>query len=154
MPHFKHIQPSQVAPGHPVDQFNLKWVEMSQQSEPVPWSAFSPMSVPKILPWMLLLEKHAAAKYYYRVCGSSCEQLFGQSYHGKYLGDGMPDEATRIRLKEFEQVEASGKPLFSEANLPISGKEFIEVYRGAFGFSHSGDSIDRILVVIAPKDRK
>lgn len=154
MPHFKHINPSSIAAEHPVAQFYANWRELDRQGEFVPWSAFSPMQMPRILPWMLLLEKQAEQKYYYRVCGSSCELLFGQSYQGKYLGDGMPADATRIRMQEFQQVEESGKPLFSEANLPISGKEFIEVYRGTFGFSQAGEFVDRILVVIAPQKGK
>lgn len=154
MPHFKHIEPSSIAAEHPVAQFYANWCEMDRLGELTPWSVFSPMQMPRILPWMLLLEKQAEEKYYYRVCGSSCEQLFGQSYQGKYLGDGLPDDAARIRLREFKQVEDSGQPLFSEANLPISGKEFIEVYRGTFGFSQAGEFVDRILVVIAPKQSR
>lgn len=154
MPHFKHIEPRSIAAEHPVAQFYANWCGMDRQGGLIPWSAFSPMQMPSILPWMLLLEKQAEEKYYYRVCGSSCEQLFGQSYQGKYLGDGLPGDAARIRLREFKQVEESGEPLFSEANLPISGKEFIEVYRGTFGFSQAGKLVDRILVVIAPKQGK
>lgn len=56
-----------------------------------------------------------------------------------------------VRWGEVKPVEDGGDPVFSETTLPMPDKDTKEVYRGVFGFSSDGLSVDRIGVVVAPK---
>ncbi len=150
MAYFEHIDLKSIASHHPVARFANLWHRLAEEAQPVVWSRFSPMSVPALLPWTLLLEKQDDGRYFYRVCGSSCEQLFGLSYEGQFFGFGMPQDAVETRLKEFRRVEDTGEPLFSSSTVPIENREHLEVHRGVFGFSKGGDHIDQIIAVIAP----
>jgi hypothetical protein len=151
MPYYREISIGEVPAEHPVALFHSAWSGLKPPSGPAAWSEFSPMSVPEILPWLLVLEKQADQRYFYRVCGTGCEQIFGVPYQGKYLGDGLPKDAYRKRLQEFAQVEKSETPLFSAATLPIKDKDHREVFRGVFGFARNSEAVDQLVVVIAPQ---
>lgn len=149
-PYFKHIVAEEIPSDHPVSRFRLFWESKLVSGSLVNWSDFSPMGVAEVLPWVLMLEKQADGRYYYKLSGSGCETLFGVKYEGKFLGDDLPPEATAQRVKEFSVVEEGNGPLFSMNTLPIADKQFKEVYRGVFGFQDDAGSLNKIIVVIAP----
>ncbi len=150
MQYFKHIKPAIIPSDHPVGKFKQLWDDMSGGEALVPWAKFAPMDVPDILPWILLLEKQTDYKYYYRLCGSECDKMFGETFQGKYLGDGMSVGAADKRFAEFISVERGNGPLFSQNTLPIQDKKYREVYRGVFGFKDEDNQLNKIIVVIAP----
>lgn len=151
MRYFMNVAIDVIPDTHPVSVFNTLWQSVVGDGVAAPWSAFRPQEIADILPWLLLLERQGDGRYYYRVCGTACENLFGMTYQGKFFGDDLPPSAVRKRREEFDRIEAGEGPVFSATTLPIPTKEDKEIYRGVFGFSSDGEEVDRIGVVIAPK---
>jgi len=151
MPYFKHIEAVDVPETHPVGRFYGLWQALPKSNGYTRWGDVRAEAIVAVMPWLLLLEKEGA-NYVYRVCGSNCERIFGMSYQGKLFGDGLPEEAVKVRLEEFQRVATSGLPLFSSNTLPIPNKETREVFRGVFGFANKEDQCNWMAVVIAPQD--
>src|SRR3546814_17862830 len=68
------------------------------------------------------------------------------------FGDGLDDAVVASRLAEFAAIRDGRGPIYSFTPLPISDRAFITVYRGVFGFTSDGSSVDRYLVVLAPEN--
>lgn len=151
MRYFDHIDIGKIPTEHPVAVFNSLWTELELEHKPVPWNAVKPEAAATAIPWLLLLEPRPDGRYYYRICGTGCEMLFGRPHEGGFFGEDMPQDAINKRLEEFDVVQSGGGPLLSETTLPMEGKENREIYRGVFGFTSDGETVDKIGVVVAPK---
>ncbi len=151
MRYFDHIEINKIPAEHPVAVFNELWQTLEAEACPVQWKAVKPEAAATAIPWLLLLEPKPNGRFYYRICGTGCEMLFGRPHEGGYFGEDMPKAAIDKRLEEFNRIQAGDGPLLSETTLPMAGKENREIYRGVFGFSSGGDVIDKIGVVVAPK---
>jgi hypothetical protein len=144
-----------IPPRNPVRVFETVWQSMAPDRLIGDWGRFDPMTITRILPWILLLREEGTETglvLRYRICGEGCRQMFGFSYQDQLFGEGLPPEAIATRLSEFAQVRAGSGPIFSVTELPIPDKSFKTVYRGVFAFRSEDGKIDRILVVIAPQD--
>lgn len=149
---FRSINPDHIPTRHPVAVVR-DWWRGTGNGSIAPWSCFDPVDHAGALPWVMLLrqEKPGDAELLrYVVCGDGCRQAFGFSYQGKLFGEDLPADAFARRQAEFAQVRAGLGPLFSTTPLPLSDREFIEVYRGVFGFASEDTTVDRYLVVLAP----
>lgn len=150
-----HVGLAELPATHPVGVFHSFWRDVADESgEVAPWASFDPADHPKILPWILLLkhEGHSEAGdpiWRYGVCGTGCIELFGFSHQGKVFGEGLAPDATAQRRAEFDRVSKGSGPLFSQSELPIPGRESIRICRGVFPFSSDGQSVDRIMVILA-----
>lgn len=151
MSYFEHIDINEIPSEHPVAVFHDIWRSLEKEHSPVQWSGVRPVDAAAALPWLLLLEPQDDGRYYYRICGTGCEALFGRPHQGKFFGEDIPESARQTRYQEFSQIEGGCEPMFSEATLPMPDKDTREIYRGVFGFSSDGKEIDRIGVVVAPK---
>lgn len=150
---YRAIDPSEIPALHPVAQIRDRWIELADASGIAPWDRFDPLDHPAVLPWVMLLRQDDPAEpglLRYAICGDGCRQTFGFSYQGKMFGEDLPPEAVRERLNEFAVIRAGRGPLYSFTPLPVSDREFIDVYRGVFGFASAGHAVDRIFVVLAP----
>lgn len=151
MGYFEHIDAKDIPSDHPVSVFNSIWKELEQKGAPVAWNDVRPKEAAAALPWLLLLEPRDDGRYYYRICGTGCEMLFGRPHQGKFFGEDIPESARQTRYQEFDRILSGSEPMFSEATLPMPDKDTKEIYRGVFGFSSDGGEIDKIGVVVAPK---
>ena len=150
---YRSIEPSEVPALHPVAQIRDVWPTLAGAGGVASWRHFDPFDHPQVLPWVLLLRQDDPAepdRLRYAVCGDGCRQTFGFSFQGRWFGDGLPELAVKSRLAEFRAIRDGRGPIYSFTPLPISEREFIEVYRGVFGFSTDGILVDRYLVVLAP----
>lgn len=148
-----HIGLGDVPEPHPVAQMANWWNSHATTDRTPPWSAFDPVDLRRVLPWILLLRPMADGRLKYVVSGTLCDELFGFSYLGKYFGEGLPPDAAKARQVEFDIAVSNRAPLYSKVNLPVENKEFIKVIRGVFPFLTDDGAIERIMVVIAPVDR-
>lgn len=150
---YRPIQPLEVPALHPVAQIRDVWSTLADAGGVAPWRRFDPFDHPQVLPWVMLLRQEDPAdpdRLRYAVCGDGCRQTFGFSYQGKRFGEGLPDEAVTSRLAEFAAIRAGRGPIYSYTPLPLADRDFIEVYRGVFGFRSEGEAVDRYLIVLAP----
>ena len=145
---------------HPVAIFSAFWHSAAAEGSPVPWSLFDPAEHKDILPWMLLLKRLPGAdpalsqSWRYSVCGTGCTQLFGKTFQDKAFGEDLPPAAVAERQAEIDELVAGAGPLYSHTNLPIEGREFVEVTRGAFPFTANGPVLDCVLFIIARDDKE
>ena len=150
---FRSIDPSEIPGLHPVAQIRDGWPRLSGGSGIAAWSRFDPLDFPEVLPWVLLLRQEDPAdprRLRYTICGDGCRQTFGFSYQGKLFGEDLPESVVAQRKIEFQNIREGRGPLYSVTPLPIANREFIDIYRGVFGFSSDGTSVDRYLLVVAP----
>ena len=152
---FRPVDLSEIPQRHPVAVFHRFWAQAAAGAPLASWSAFDPIDHPAVLPWVLLLKAEgvavpgAARAWRYAVCGTGCTELFGFSYQGKLFGEGMPAEAARRRMVEFDRAIEGKGAQFSHTELPIPDRDFVAVFRGVFPFATHGEEVDRLLVVLA-----
>ena len=150
---YRSIEPSEVPALHPVAQIRDVWPSLAGDDGVASWRRFDPFDHPQVLPWVLLLRQEDPAqpdRLRYAVCGDGCRQTFGFSFQGKWFGEDLPAAAVASRLAEFTAIREGRGPIYSFTPLPVSDREFIQVYRGVFGFSSDGAGVDRYLIVLAP----
>lgn len=152
---YQQLSLQDVPATHPVFAFSAFWRSAAAGDSLVPWSAFDPVEHARILPWVLLLKRESGAdpgvsrSWRYAVCGSGCIQLFGRNSQGKTFGDGLPPYALAERQAEIDHLVAGLGPLYSHTHVPIEGRDFVQVIRGAFPFTANGPVADCVVFVIA-----
>ncbi|MEQ8398955.1 hypothetical protein [Thalassobaculum sp.] len=154
---FRSIEPSEIPALHPVAHVRDGWANFAGTTGIAPWSSFDPVDYPYVLPWVMLLRQEDPAdpeRLRYVICGDGCRKTFGMSYQGKLFGEDLPGSVVAQRRAEFQKIRNGHGPLYSRTPLPIANREFIDIYRGVFGFSSDDASgaaaVDRYLVVVAP----
>lgn len=151
---------SEIPAAHPVAAFHRFWVAAAKGAGWAAWSAFDAAQHPAILPWVLLLKREQPAAegggftWRYSVCGTGCTGLFGFSYQGKVFGEGLPPDAVKQRMAEFERAVHGKGAQFSSTRLPIPDKDFVKVFRGVFPFAAGTAGVDRLFVVLAREDTR
>lgn len=160
---YRPVSLAEVPPEHPVAVFAASWQEAAKEHGPLPWSDFDPAAHKAVLPWLLLLKRDPAAdpavaqSWDCALCGTGCTELFGRNSEGKAFAENLPAAAVAERLKELARLVDGAGPLFSHSNVPIKGREFLRVFRGAFPFT-SGEApqgvVDHVLYVIARVDER
>ena len=157
---YRQLSLEDIPTAHPVAVFSAFWRSVAGKGGLVPWTAFDPSDHKDVLPWILLLKRAADAdpavskSWHYAVCGTGCTQLFGRSSQGKVFGDGLSAPAIEERQAEIDQLVAGSDPLYSHTNVPIQGRDFVQVIRGVFPFTASGRVVDCLLFVIAREDKR
>lgn len=157
---YRRLSLQDIPEAHPVAVFSGFWSSLAGKGALVPWSAFDPSEHKELLPWLLLLKRSAGSdpavsrSWRYAVCGTGCTQLFGRSSQGKVFGEGLPPSAVAERQAEIDQLVAGSGPLYSHTNVPIEGRDFVQVIRGAFPFTANGPVTDCVLFVIAREDER
>ena len=150
---FRSIESSEIPVLHPVAHIRDGWAGFAGNAGIAPWSNFDPVDYPYVLPWVMLLRQEDPAdaeRLRYVICGDGCRKTFGMSYQGKLFGEDLPESVVTQRKIEFQNIREGRWPLYSVTPLPIANREFIDIYRGVFGFSSDGTSVDRYLLVVAP----
>ena len=146
----EYISLTDIPEMHPVYQFESEWKRCFGDSDIALWERFDPISVPKLLPWMLLLRADGDGDFTYVICGERCTDMFGFSYQGKRLGEGLHPDTVAERLAVIRKVTSQKIPILTRTQAPVEGREFIWLYRGVFPFFEADGAISRICLVLAP----
>lgn len=139
---------------HPVGDFARYWFDSRRESGTPRIDDMDARKLMRVVPWMMMLRAEADGTLRYELCGDGCSATFGFSYEGKVFGEGLPTDAVNTRSKEFEAARTARKPLFSKTELPIEGREDIEVYRGVFPFVTAEGKMEGVAVVLAPVEKR
>lgn len=151
---FNTIACSEIPEDHPVRAFSRCWFKETSGGELFLWSAFNPMKFPTILPWIMVVDCVSDVEYRYRLCGTGCEQLLGVNLTGETFGSHVDPEWAKSQLSTFESIKAGQGPIFSGGTVPVVDRDHIKVFRGLFPFSSAGDTVDRMVAVLAPDSAK
>jgi hypothetical protein len=139
---------------HPAAALAHKWPTFPKIGNAALWEHFTPNTCASILPWVTVVEKQERDGdhvYYFKHQGSEIEQLVGANSQGLSLEDVLAKEALKDRIKEFNGLVKNGGFLLSKGVMPIEGREFINIYRGVFAFTTTGDMVDKFVVVAGPE---
>jgi len=109
---------------------------------------FSSANLPRIEPWLQILEEGAPGVFRYRFVGGGVDELLEFSDSGQMLGYQVPDHVLERRRKEIADSRRDGKPVFSTSVLPFRGKEFISVIRGIFPCGEENEAL--VFMPVAP----
>lgn len=148
----RQVSPESIDANHPARVFAEMWTARARDGKPLSRSDFDPLEVPEILRWTMILERLgplASAQYRYRFCGDGCADLTGYDYTGHLLGYGIMPEGAAERRKEFLRVLTRRRPEFSATELPVEGREFLDVYRAVFPVT-TAKGHDQVFVILAP----
>ena len=112
---FATIDIDKIPDGHPVSDFSRFWHAKTAKASPFLWPEFEPMDVPKVLPWMLVIDCLPGGDYQYRLCGSGCDDLLKVNLTGKKFGAEVDKSWAKTQLQVFDSVRSGGAPVFSNA---------------------------------------
>jgi hypothetical protein len=141
---------------HPVSRFHKFWHDNLDAEGFYNRSSFNPMRLPSLIPWMTILDapEETGGSFTYRLCGTGFTELTGVEMTGKTVGDGMLPDYAKILIKELQTCIADNEPKYSKLHVPIEGREFISVLRGAFPVRGTSGRIDQVLVIVGREDQK
>ena len=116
------------------------------------WSDFDPLTVPKVLEWMVVLERRDASLegHFVRLMGESVKNLFGANLTGMSLSESLSDSDRGRRWQDLNAVAEARQPSFHISKVPLKEREFIPIYRGCFPFCDEKGEIVRLVIVAAP----
>lgn len=116
------------------------------------WSDFDPLTVPKVLEWMVVLERRDATLegHFVRLMGESVKNLFGANLTGKALSASLSGTDLSQRWQDLNAVADARQPSFHISKVPLKQREFVSIYRGCFPFCDDKRDIVRIAIVAAP----
>lgn len=135
---------------HPVGVFGMFWNSKREGVALPRRLEFDPTKMVELLPWILLLdviEIEGVVQFRYRLTGTGCRDLLGVDYTGKILGEALTIEGARERREESLRAVESGEPVYARATLPVSGKDFLVVYRGVFPVTIQGEKAEQLFVI-------
>ncbi len=142
--------------GHPVCRFHHYWHDNLDDEGFYHRSSFNPMRLPSLIPWMIILDapEETDGPFTYRLCGTGFTELTGVEMTGKVVGDGMLPDYAKILIKELQTCIVDNEPKYSRHYIPIEGREFIGVLRGAFPIKGKSGRLDQVLIVVGKEDQK
>lgn len=142
---------------HPVAVFARLWPDLSKKGDAALWENFSPVKLAAILPWSSVIERaevNGRTVHYMRLQGSEIEKMAGKNAQGNALEDVLAKGALDERLRELGHIFEHGGYFLSKATVPFEGRDFIDVYRGVFAFTKSGEGVDKIVMVSGSETAK
>jgi len=147
------MMPEQIPDGHPVRRYADYHRACAQEDGVLRRQDFDPIDLPRIIPWMLILEQtgdDGRIEFLYRLAGTGCREIFGIDYTGKILGEDLPPDAAAERRREIIEVLDEKQPRYTRTQIPIEGREFITILRGVFPVSRKSGP-DCVHIIIAPE---
>jgi hypothetical protein len=156
---------SDVAPNHPAHIFYKHWQAIKSNNGVYNRASLNPMKFPRLLPWMTILEKeysganpanhkcHETGQDYqmrYRLCGSGYVSLVGKDLTNEYLGQQQTIEEA---IRSYDILELCLSNNFARASIvamPIKSREFIKVVRAAFPICSDGETLNQVMLIVAP----
>ncbi|MGK2739744.1 PAS domain-containing protein [Tepidicaulis sp. LMO-SS28] len=147
------LMPEHIPDRHPVARYADYHKERAQQDGVLRRQDFDPIEIPRIIPWMLILEQteiEGRIEFLYRLAGTGCREIFGIDYTGKILGEDLPADAAAERRREIIEVLDEKQPRYTRTQIPIAGREFITILRGVFPVSRKSGA-DCVHIIIAPE---
>ncbi|MCR9222140.1 MAG: PAS domain-containing protein [Alphaproteobacteria bacterium] len=77
-----------------------------------PRGAIDPVDIPKILPFLMLVEIHGPERFFFRLVGTNVAQ--GIDPTGRYLAEGAPDGPYRAHIVAlFGECQRRGGPVYA-----------------------------------------
>ena len=139
---------------HPVSIFADYFSGLDRKVCPLAplWSDFDPMEVPRLLQWMVVIERKdiTLEGHVIRVMGEGVKQLFAINLTKMTLAVVFDKETIASRWKTLIDVAETREPAFNISRIPVKSRSFIQVYRGCFPFCDENRNINRLIVVVAP----
>ncbi len=88
---------------------------------------FDPVDVPRLLPFLYLLERDGA-RLRYRVAGENVNRLFGSQLTGRHLDEVVPAASYQVVAPYFHGV-FEGQPCLFKGSIVLPQREFMEFER-------------------------
>ena len=144
--------PTAIAPETPLLQEALAhWESIRQDRRMPPRDAFDPMSVPRLLPNIVLLEvQHDPLDFLYKVVGNTVNEHSGTPFSGMRMSDFPERRAPNEPWLNSQRVVETGNP--SASTVPYVGphKEFLKTCQVTLPLSAQDDenTVTHIIIVI------
>ena len=159
----------QVPALHPVGLFHKHWKEECEKSGVFLRKSLNPARFPKLLPWVVMVEKEPLApgetrqqmflnnrdyRFRYRLCGTEYGNMIGRDVTGMPVGFLQSEKDAIAMYESIEVCIANNQPYAGETSMPLKGRSFIKIIRSVFPMSTDGDEIDLALSVVAPSETR
>lgn len=113
------------------------WIEMSEAASPDRIPAFDPIAVPRLLPFIYLLQD-IDGRLRYRVSGEEVNRLFGSNHIGQYLDEVVPAEIYPEVAPFFFKV-LDGNVCIFKGHVLLPEREHMEFERVLLPISRNGE---------------
>ena len=159
----------QVPALHPVGLFHKHWKEECERSGVFLRKSLNPARFPKLLPWVVMVEKEPIApgetrqqtylndrdyRFRYRLCGTEYGNIIGRDVTGMPVGRLQPEKDAIATYESIEICIANNKPYVGKTKVPLEGRSFIKIIRSIFPMSTNGKEIDLTLSIVAPSETR
>lgn len=113
------------------------WAGLSEAGGAGAIPAFDPVSVPRLLPFVYLLQR-SANRLRYRVSGEEVNRLFGASHAGRYLDEVVPPEIYAEVAPFFFRV-LQGHACIFKGHVALPEREHMEFERVLLPIRRNGE---------------
>jgi len=151
---YEVIDPDTIPAEHPVRIFSDYWNTLKTDNDLVLRKSFSPAAVPKILPFLMIMDVLSGGEdYHVRLMGEVLNSFFGFSLAGKDVSTCLDPETLSYYRGQFNPVIEKGLPEFSYHEYELNEQISSSAYRAIFPFSTSGEQYDQLFMILASSDR-
>jgi len=118
-------------------QIVAHWASLSDADGVGDIPAFDPVSVPRLLPFIYLLQR-SGDRLRYRVSGEEVNRLFGSSHTGRYLDEVVPPEIYPDVAPFFFSVLEGNVGIF-KGHVRVPGRQHMEFERVLLPIRRKGE---------------
>ncbi|WP_343564279.1 hypothetical protein [Kiloniella sp. b19] len=155
--HLEYIDVTGIPADHPVHLFQDSYSNLLCKNG-TGWSEFDPLMVPRVLPYISVIECAGSSVRDYRqiLMGEMIKLLCGGNKTGLKLSEAFAPEALEQTIKAISTAIKDHTPIYSKTSPPYAGREHVLAYRGFFPFLGAADGshpeVSHIVLVAAETD--
>ncbi|UTW56492.1 PAS domain-containing protein [Kordiimonas sp. SCSIO 12610] len=142
---------------HPAIQFHTYWNKLLEcnPSGIIERGRFNPMAVPKLLPWISVLERTSDTdhEFQYRLAGSEVVNLLGEDPKGRLFGYSLPKTTRKLYEEYLLQTYSLQQAIFLTGKFQMPNGNTRHLELGIFPISSDGKSLDQIISITTPQIR-
>jgi len=117
----------------------------------------NPIDIPAILPWMFLIDVLREAEgidFRFRLVGTRNAELVRLDGTGKLVGEAFSEATAATMRRSYTEVVERRQPLCWQASVPGLERALVSCYRALFPLSADGETVNLIVGLLMPIDRR
>jgi hypothetical protein len=136
---------------HPLLEEAYRYWARIAAGRPMPRRAdLDPVDIPRLLPFVMLVEVHGPGRYRYRLIGTANDEEHGMSATGRWLDEVLPGaDYSRHILGLYDECVTARRPLYSEIVYLSPSRGNVERHLKALflPLSEDGERVNLVVVI-------
>jgi hypothetical protein len=105
-----------------------------------------PVDVPRLLPYLQLIERDDAGRFRFRLTGTAIVDLYGRDLTGQHVDGALPPHRTRTAERHFATAFESRRPLFAMTRYTTPRGYELIIKRIILPLSEDGVHVNMLLI--------